>query len=99
MKAIWNGAVLAESDDALAASHPEQRMPRVGAGDERRELLGRLGAHDQPRVGGVRRRGIRVDHRTSLRPPDHAASSSTTRTPCQKATYPAISEAAADGVG
>ena len=59
---------LAEADDALTASHPEQRMPRVGARDQRRELIDGFGADDEPRGGDARRRGIRLGHRTSLRP-------------------------------
>ena len=51
----------------LATAHPQQRMPGVGAGDQGSELVGRLGSHDQSRPRGVRRRGIRVNHRTSLR--------------------------------
>jgi hypothetical protein len=45
-------------------------------------------------------RGIRVNHRTSLRPGDVAAAqAATTSTPCQNATWSAISAASAEGVG
>ncbi len=98
---------LAEADDALTASHPEQRMPRVGAWDQRRELIDGFGADDEPRGGEARRRGIRLGHRTSLRLAVGAErtrsapqrdQAGTTSTPCQKATWPAMSEACSDGV-
>ena len=56
--------------DALAAAHPEQRMPRVGARD-RAARVSSTGTvrTTQPGIGGRRRRGIRSRHRTSLRSP------------------------------
>ena len=44
------------ADDVFTATHPEQRMSGIGARDQRRELIDRLGAHDELLV-----------HRTSLR--------------------------------
>ena len=58
---------LTEAHDALATAHPEQRMPRVGPWDQGSELIDGFGAHDESRPCGVRRRGIRLGHRTSLR--------------------------------
>jgi hypothetical protein len=43
-------------------------MPRVGTLDQGSELVDGLGADDEARSRGVRRRGIRVNHRTSLKP-------------------------------
>ena len=87
---------IADADDALAAAHPEQRIPRVEPRHERRRLVDRDGADAQLRIGGRRRRSIRSRHRISLRLGDHAA---TTSTPRQNATRSRISSAAADGSG
>jgi hypothetical protein len=53
---------LAESDEAEAASHPEQRMPRLQHGHERPEIDRRRGLDGQGWHGGRAMQELRTDH-------------------------------------